>query len=269
MVDSAFFVKSRNQLLLELSLDLFNTLQIFTLVNLFLLFSMLGVGGKGGGVGLSSKSYLLPSFISSVLFLSKHFCHSFLRNCAAYKVETLYTFVQWVAGIRLLLVLIHPFIHFTFSPVLNLNILITLFSGTLYTFVQWVAGIRLLLVLIHPFIHFTFSPVLNLNILITLFSGTMRPTKLEFGTHMTSRWMYHVYRSQAAVVPLFSFFLPILFSALFSGIVTCTKLKLGIHGDNGLMYCVYLNQTTAAYVSLYFFIFLSLQFSHVKIFCHI
>ena len=70
MVDSAFFVKSRNQLLLELSLDLFNTLQIFTLVNLFVLFSMLGVGGKGGGVGLSSKSYLLPSFISSVLFLS-------------------------------------------------------------------------------------------------------------------------------------------------------------------------------------------------------
>ena len=34
------------------------------------------------------------------------------------------------------------------------------------------------------------------------------------------------------------------------------------------MYRVYLNQTAAAYSSLYFFVFLSLQFSNIKIFRH-
>ena len=49
-----------NQLLLELPLDHFNTLQLFTsAVNLFA-FQIEG----GGGGGRSSKSYLLPNFIS-------------------------------------------------------------------------------------------------------------------------------------------------------------------------------------------------------------
>ena len=43
-------------------------------------------------------------------------------------------------------------------------------------------------------------------------------------------------------------------------------LKLGTHVDSGQMYCVY--QAAAAYLSLYFFIFLSLQFSNIKIFRH-
>ena len=45
-------------------------------------------------------------------------------------------------------------------------------------------------------------------------------------------------------------------------------LKLGTHIDSGQMYLVYWNQAAAAYLSLYFFIFLSLQFSNIKIFCH-
>ena len=46
------------------------------------------------------------------------------------------------------------------------------------------------------------------------------------------------------------------------------RLKLGTHEDSGQMYCVYWNQAAAAYSSLYFFIFLSLQFSNIKIFRH-
>ena len=50
----------------------------------------------------------------------------------------------------------------------------------------------------------------------------------------------------------------------FSGIVRPRRLKLGAHVDNGWMYCVYRNQAAAAYLSLYFFIFLSLEFSNIK-----
>ena len=44
------------------------------------------------------------------------------------------------------------------------------------------------------------------------------------------------------------------------------RLKLDIHVDSGQMYHVYWNQAAAAYSSLYFFIFLSLQFSTLKFF---
>ena len=57
-----------------------------------------------------------------------------------------------------------------------------------------------------------------------------------------------------------------IFVTLFSGTVRPAKLKLGIHMDNELMYSVYRNQAATAYLSLYFFIFLSLQFSNVKTF---
>ena len=56
MTNSTYFVKSTT---LRVSLDLFNILQIFTSVNLY--FSMQGV---------SSKSYLLPTFISPLLVAS-------------------------------------------------------------------------------------------------------------------------------------------------------------------------------------------------------
>ena len=50
------------------------------------------------------------------------------------------------------------------------------------------------------------------------------------------------------------------FVTLFSGTVRPRRLKLGIHVGSGQMYHVYWNQAAAAYLSLYFFIFLSLQF---------
>ena len=45
-----------------------------------------------------------------------------------------------------------------------------------------------------------------------------------------------------------------------------TKLKLDTHMDSGWMYRVYRNQNAAAYLSLYFSIFLSLIFSTLNIF---
>ena len=38
--------------------------------------------------------------------------------------------------------------------------------------------------------------------------------------------------------------------------------------DSGQMYSVYRNQAADPYLSLYFFIFLSLKFSNIKIFRH-
>ena len=57
-----------------------------------------------------------------------------------------------------------------------------------------------------------------------------------------------------------------IFVTLLSGTVRPRRLKLGTHVDNGQMYRVYRNQAAAAYSSLYFFIFLSLQFSNIEIF---
>ena len=53
-----------------------------------------------------------------------------------------------------------------------------------------------------------------------------------------------------------------------SGSVRSRRLKLGTHMDSGQMYRVHRNQAAAAYLSLYVFIFLSLQFSNIKIFRH-
>ena len=58
------------------------------------------------------------------------------------------------------------------------------------------------------------------------------------------------------------------FVTFFSGTVRARRLKLGTHVDSGQMYHVYRNQAATAYLSLYFFIFLSLQFSNIKIFRH-
>ena len=51
------------------------------------------------------------------------------------------------------------------------------------------------------------------------------------------------------------------FVTLFSGPARPRRLKLGAHMGSGQMYHVYRNQAAAAYSSLYFFIFHSLQFS--------
>ena len=59
-----------------------------------------------------------------------------------------------------------------------------------------------------------------------------------------------------------------IFVPLFSETVRPRRLKLGTHMDSEQMCRVYRNQAAAAYSSLYFLIFLSLQFSNIKIFRH-
>ena len=56
------------------------------------------------------------------------------------------------------------------------------------------------------------------------------------------------------------------FTSILSGTVRPRRLKLGTHVGSGWMYHAYQNQTAAAYSSLYFFIFLSLEFSTLKFF---
>ena len=94
---------------------------------------------------------------------------------------------------------------------------------------------------------FFLSNFQTLKFFVTLFSGIVGPTKLKLGPHMNSQWMYHVYWNQDA--------------AAYSSI--------GTHGVSGLMYRVYWNQAVASYSSIYFFIFLSLKFSNIKILRHI
>ena len=106
----------------------------------------------------------------------------------------------------------------------------------------------------------------------------MRPRRLKLGTHVYSGQVYHVYQNHAAAAYsslYFFIFLSLQFStlkffiSLFSGTLRPRGLKLGTHMDSGQMYRVYQNQAAAAYSSLYFFIFLSLQLSNIKFFCHI
>ena len=56
------------------------------------------------------------------------------------------------------------------------------------------------------------------------------------------------------------------FVTYFSGTMRPRRLKIGTLVDSGQLYHVYQIQAAAAYSSLYFFIFLSLQFSNIKIF---
>ena len=58
------------------------------------------------------------------------------------------------------------------------------------------------------------------------------------------------------------------FVTLFSGTMRPRRLKLGTIVDSGQMYRVYRNQAATACSSLYFFIFLSPQFSSIKNFRH-
>ena len=102
----------------------------------------------------------------------------------------------------------------------------------------------------------------------------MRPRRLKFGTHVDSGQMYHVYGNQAAALfrPFISSFFFLQFSllkffiTLFSGTVWPRSLKINTHVDSGQMYHVYQNHAAAAYSSLYFFNFLSVQFSTLKFF---
>ena len=101
----------------------------------------------------------------------------------------------------------------------------------------------------------------------------MRPRRLKLGTHVASGYMYLVFRNQAVALIrlfIFSFFFLSnyqtlkIFVKFFLETVRSRRLKLGTHVDSGQMYRVYRNQAAAAYLSLYFFIFLSFQFSNIK-----
>ena len=93
---------------------------------------------------------------------------------------------------------------------------------------------------------------------------------------MDSGQMYRVYLNPAAAAYSSLYFFIFLsnfqilkfFITLFSGSMRPRRLKLGTHMDSGLMYGVYRNRAVAAYLSFYFFIFLSLQFPNIKIFHH-
>ena len=136
-------------------------------------------------------------------------------------------------------------------------------------------GIKLLL-LIAPFIYsfFILSNFQTLKFFVTLFSGTVRPRRLKLGTLVDSGQMYRVYRNEAAASYSSLYFFIFLFLQLsnikifctiFSGTVRSRRLKLSTHVDSGQMYHVYRNQAAAAYLSLYFFIFLS-NFQTLKFF---
>ena len=89
--------------------------------------------------------------------------------------------------------------------------------------------------------------------------------------------MYRVYRNQVAALihPSISSFFFLsnfkteFFVTLFSGTVRPKIFKLGTLVDDGWMYHVFQNGAAAAYLSLYFFIFLSLQLSNINSFRHI
>ena len=167
----------------------------------------------------------------------KIFRHTVLTNYEVQKIETRYTRGQWV------------------------DVSCILESGCCCLFVLL-------------FLHFLSLQFSNIKIFCTLTSGTVRPRRLKLGTHVDRGWMYGVYQNQAAAAysSLFFFFLQDsnikIFVILFLGTVRPRRLKLGAHMDNGWMYRVYQNQAAAAYLFLYFFIFLSLQFSNIKMFCH-
>ena len=197
-------------------------------------------------------------------------------------------------GIRLLLPICSfissCFILFNFQP---LKCFVTRFSGTvrprrlkLGTHMDSGQMYRVyqtqVLLLIHPFItsvFFLFN-FQTLKTFVALFTGTVRPIKLKLDTHMEIGWMYHVYRNQAAssylsLISLFFFLSNVkklkIFVTLFSGTVRPRKFKLGTLVDNGWMYRVYQNQAAAltySFISLYFFNFLSLQLSNIRIFRH-
>ena len=144
-------------------------------------------------------------------------------------------------------------------------------SGQMYHVYRNQAAAAYLSLYFFIFLSLQFS---TLKLFVTLFLGTMRPRRLKIGTHMDSGQMYHVHQNQAYSSLYFFVFLSLQFSTLkffitlFSGTVRPRILKLGTHIDSGQMYHVYWNQAAAAYSSLYFFIFLSLQFSNIKIFSH-
>ena len=128
------------------------------------------------------------------------------------------------------------------------------------------------------FVHFSFSPIFRHYKFSSHFTQELRGLK---GWNLVHTWtvggciVYSGIRLLLLIHPIyfFIFFLSNFqtlkfFVTFFSGTVRPRRLKLGTHVDSGQMYCVYRKQAAAAYSSLYFFLFLSHQFSNIKIFRH-
>ena len=176
------------------------------------------------------------------------------------------------------------FLFFFLSNFQTLKFFVTLFSGTvrprrlkLVTHVinGWMYRVyrNHAAALICPviFSFFFLSNFQTLKFFVSFFSGTVRPRRLKLGTQVDIGQMYRVYCIHSFISSFFflSNFLTLkFFVTLFSGTVRPRRLKLGTHVDSGQIYRVYRKQAAAAYLSLYFFIFLSLQFSNIKIFRH-
>ena len=187
-----------------------------------------------------------------------------------------------IGYIKIRLLHILPFISsfFFLSNFQTLKFFVTLFLGTmrprrlkLHTLVdsgqmyrvywnQAAAPIR-------PFIFYFFflSNFQTLIFFVTLFSGTVRPRRLKLVKHVKSGWMYVSYVLKSCSCSYSSLYFFICLSLQFSNIkkfrhtflrnYEARRLKLVTHVDSGKMYRVYRNQAAAAYLSLYFFIFLS------------
>ena len=125
-------------------------------------------------------------------------------------------------------------------------------------------------------VHFSFlstslferGVLLNIWIIITAIEGYYSPALKKWELY----WICLVLPSFCHSVIL-SFchsvtFQMKIFVTLFSGTVRPRTLKHGTRVDSGQMYHLYRNQADPAYSSLYFFIFLSLQFSNIEIFRH-
>ena len=191
-------------------------------------------------------------------------------------------------GIRLLL-LIRPFISsfFVLFILQTLKFFVTLFSGTvrprrlkLGTHVdsgQMYRVYRNKNAAAYSFLYFSFfflSGFQTLTFFVTPFSGTVRLRRLKLVTYVAISGCI-VCTGIMLLFLLVPLFLHVSFSQIFklnkffvtlcSGTVGPRRLKLSTHVDSGQVYRVYQNQAAAAYPSLYFVIFLSLQFSSIKI----
>ena len=109
----------------------------------------------------------------------------------------------------------------------------------------------------------------TLHFFITLFSGTVRPRKLELGTQVGSRQLYHVYKNQVAAAYSSCYFFIFLsnfqtlqvFVTLFSGTVRPCRLKLGTRGRCVLCTRIGLLLLIHPFISSFFFLNFSSHFS--------
>ena len=199
-------------------------------------------------------------FLSLQFSNIKIFCHTFLRNCEAWKVDTWYTRGQWAdvscvpeSGCYCLFVLL--FLHFSFSPIFKhqnfsshfsqelwgLKLGTHVDSGQMYCVYQNQAAAAYSSLYFFSFL----SNFQTLKIFVALFSGTVRPIKLKLDTHVDNGWMYRVHRvhryqaaaSYLSLISLFFFLYNVqklkFFVTLFSGTLRPRKFKLGTLVDNG------------------------------------